>query len=203
MSLIRLVNGGFRYPSTNKWIFRGLDFSVDAGEAVRLVGRNGSGKTTLLKVLCGILPLTEGQIHKQPRTCPAYMDQFAGEMLANDLTIAEQLKMATTHVNGVAPPGSELLTQFDVGLQNRTNEFIGHLSGGQRQVVALISTLAAGANLLCLDEFTSSMDNHATAVANGLLQHAQTTTGTASVLVSHSSIGTHVDREFGALVVEG
>ena len=202
MPLIRLNNGGYRYPGTDKWIFRGLEFAADAGEAVRLVGRNGSGKTTLLKVLTGILPLTEGSLKKGPHTRAAYMDQFAGEMLARDLTIAEQFKMATQPANDAASLGADPLVQFNIGLQHRTTDFVGYLSGGQQQVIALLSTLLAGANLLCLDEFASSLDGQSAAVAGRLLEHARTAAKAALILVGHGSIGTHVDREFCAPLVE-
>lgn len=202
MARIRLVNAGYRYPGTERWIFRGLDFALNSGEAVRLVGRNGSGKTTLLKVLSGILPLTEGAIQSDACTRTAYMDQFAGEMLARDLTLVEQFKMAAAPVNGRSPRGIDLLVDFDIGLQDRTTDFVGHFSGGQRQVVALLSTLLAGANVLCLDEFTSSMDEQSGGVAGRLLQHTRSATDVALILVGHGSIGTPVDREFSMSMVE-
>src|SRR4051794_40927820 len=94
MALIRMSNASFRYPGTTKWVLRSLDFEVHNGESVRLLGRNGSGKTTILKLLCGILPLTAGAIASERNVRTAYMDQFAGEMLARDLTVAEQITMA-------------------------------------------------------------------------------------------------------------
>jgi len=199
MPLIHLTNGGFRYSGTNRWIFRGLDFAVSAGEAVHVTGRNGSGKTTLLKVIAHILPLTEGEFQSQGGGV-AYMDQFAGEMLARDLTVAEQVKMATAIKNGAFSSLALMLDEFDVGLRERTTDFVGFLSGGQRQIVALLCTLAAGATVLCLDEFTASMDDHSASVANTILERVRGTMQTALVLVSHSSVGIRVDREFSPLV---
>lgn len=193
MSAIRLVDGGYRYPGSERWIFRHLEFSVNAGEAVHVTGRNGSGKTTLLKALAGVLALTEGKLEGAGKRI-AYMDQFAGDMLARDLTIHEHLKMAAPVAYSRAT-ASDQLAPFDIGLSDRLNEFVGHLSGGQRQVVALLSTLAAGANVLCLDEFTSSMDDYSATVAGKLIDYARSQS-TAIVLVSHAVPSTLVNREF-------
>src|SRR5262249_5387614 len=156
----------------------------EPGEVIRVTGRNGAGKSTLLRILSGILVPTEGEFHCGPRVRVAYMNQFAGEMLAPDLTIREQLAAAfSSGYNGLAS-NVEMLAAFGLGLQDRLLEFVGHLSGGERQIVALLCSLGAGANVLCLDEFTASLDEQSATVANGLLAHAQQIGGVALVLVS-------------------
>jgi len=197
MPLISLINAGYRYPGTGKWVFRHFDMAIEPAEVIRVSGPNGSGKTTLLKVLSGLLELSEGQLQKQPGIKVSYMDQFSGEMLARDLTIYEQFKAASGPSSYLAT--IEMLDQFEVGLQNRLNEFIGHLSGGQRQIIALLCVLATGANVLCLDEFTSSMDEHSAQVANELLSHAKAKVNVALLLVGHTSIGCKTDRDISIL----
>jgi ABC-type multidrug transport system ATPase subunit len=194
MVALRLTNGGYRYPGTDRWIFRNLEFSVDEGETVRVTGRNGSGKTTLLKVLAGVLLPSEGTIDG-PSKRVAYMDQFAGDMLAHGLTINEHLRLASTDA-GVAAAARSKLAEFDIGLSERLDEFVGHLSGGQRQVVALLSTLASGAKVVCLDEFTSSMDERAARVAGQLIEGARQAASTSVLLVSHNAPTFPIDREF-------
>lgn len=194
MPLISLINGGYQYPGTSRWVFRHLDMAVELGEAIRIYGRNGSGKTTLLKIISGLLEVEEGKFWKQHGTKVAYMDQFAGEMLARDLTIEEQLKAAASSESSGAA-SVEMLDEFGLDLRDRAQEFVGHLSGGQRQIVALLCTLAAGAGVLCLDEFTSSMDEHSMQVADRLLSHAKRTGKIAFVLVSHASIAAKSDRK--------
>jgi ABC-type multidrug transport system ATPase subunit len=195
MSVLSLINAGYKYPGSVQWVFRHLSMAVEQGEVVRLSGRNGSGKTTLLKVLSGLLELREGELQKQPGVKVAYMDQFSGEMLARDLTIYEQLTAATVRGTSARFAPVEVLDQFGLGLQDRLGEFIGHLSGGQRQIIALLCVLAAGASILCLDEFTSSMDQQSAEVANELLTHAKVTVNVALVLVSHSITDLKLDRE--------
>lgn len=202
MPLTSLTNAGFRYPGSDRWIFRHFDMTVEPGEAVHIVGRNGSGKSTLLKTLSGILEPTEGNLYKQLGTTIAYMDQFSGEMLARDLTIAEQFKAAAASntLSRIVPV--EMLSRFGLGLQSRLGEFIGHLSGGQRQIIALLCILAAGADILCLDEFTSALDDRSRQVADSLLIHAKTKANIALVLVSHSGTAAIIDRELAISVQE-
>jgi ABC-type multidrug transport system ATPase subunit len=194
MPLISIIDAGYKYPGTGKWVFRDFDLAVESDEVIRIKGRNGSGKTTLLKVLSGLLELKEGEFRKQREIKVTYMDQLSGEMLARDLTIAEQLKAAASNESSRAM-STDLLDEFGLGLEERTEEFIGHLSGGQRQIVALLCTLAAGANVLCLDEFMSSMDDHSIQVADRLLLHAKTISKITFVLVSHATITLKSDRE--------
>jgi len=194
MPLISLIDAGYKYPGTGKWVFRHYDLGVETGEAVRIAGRNGSGKTTLLKVISGLLELREGEFRKERHTKVAYMDQFSGEMLARDLTVGEQIKAAALNESSRIR-SLDMLDEFGLDLDDRIDEFVGHLSGGQRQIVALLCTLAAGANVLCLDEFTSSMDERSMQVAEQLLEHAKMTSNIALVLVSHAAIAVKTDRE--------
>ena len=200
MPLLSLINAGYKYPGSGQWVFRHFSMGVEQGEVIRVTGRNGSGKTTLLKVLSGLLELKEGELQKQSGINVAYMDQFAGEMLSRDLTINEQLRAAAAPgmTSKIAP--IEMLNQFGLGLQDRLGEFIGHLSGGQRQIIALLCVLVAGASVLCLDEFTSSMDERSTQVSNELLAYARNTANVALVLVSHISPALEVDRELDVSV---
>jgi ABC-type Mn2+/Zn2+ transport system ATPase subunit len=194
MPLLSLTNAGYKYSGTDKWVFRHLEIVIESGETIRVAGRNGSGKTTLLKVFSGLLELKEGEFRKRRETKIAYMDQFSGEMLARDLTIAEQIGAAALNEPSRSA-AIKMLDAFGLGLKERVEEFIGHLSGGQRQIVALLCTLAANARVLCLDEFTSSMDEQSKEVAVGLLTHARTTSDVTLILIGHGATDVNIDRE--------
>jgi ABC-type multidrug transport system ATPase subunit len=192
MSLVCMNRGGFRYSNTDKWAFRNVALCVEAGESARVTGRNGSGKSTLLKILSGLMTLTEGEISMGVDWKAAYMDQFAGEMLSRELTISEHFKAASAPIVRDSISPTRLLDEF--GLELHLHSFVGHLSGGERQIVALLCTLASGASLLCLDEFTSSLDDRSALVAEQLISRALSTGDIALVVVSHGDIGTRVDR---------
>jgi len=193
MDSARLADAGFRYPGSSTWVFQHLNITISPGETVRLVGRNGTGKTTLLKVFSGILALSEGRFDKRSDLKASYMDQFAGEMLSLGLTVREQITVATGQA---IQDGERLISSFGLGLEDRLGEFVGHLSGGQRQVLALVTTIVSGANLLCLDEFMSSMDDQSAQAAGEVLRRVQHSGDVAILLVSHSSLPMSVSREF-------
>ena len=192
--MLAIENCGYRYPGADRWVFRHLSLRIEPGEIVRIQGRNGSGKSTLLKIIAGMLSPTEGAVERQPGTRAIYMDQSAQEMLALDLTIEEQL-LAFRSLASRDIPLADRLREFGIDLDKRLNDFVGHLSGGQRQITALLSTINAGANLLCLDEFLSALDVRSATVANGLIERVAKLEKVAVVVVSHTAVSLSFDRE--------
>lgn len=187
-------NCSYRFPGTDHWAFRSVDFDIAKGEVVLLRGRNGSGKSTLLKLICGMLEPTEGQRNINSDVRPIYMDQSANDMLAPQLTVLEQLRAFRVESSSPKSIGGSL-HEFGLGLEMRLEEFVGHLSGGQRQIIALLATIEAGANLLCLDEFLSALDMQSANVVTKLIERFVSTGEISVVAVSHSPVGLRVDRE--------
>jgi ABC-type Mn2+/Zn2+ transport system ATPase subunit len=192
--VLSLRKCSFRYPGVDRWALRDVDLDVAGGEIIHVKGRNGSGKSTLLKVASGLLTPTAGRRTNAARA--VYMDQSADAMLAFDMTVAEQLSaFAYPKKQTVASPGDRL-RDFAVQLEDRLDDFVGHISGGQRQIVALLAILEAGAELLCLDEFLSALDARSAAVATTLIQHVVDSKKVSVLAVSHSSAaGLRCDRE--------
>lgn len=184
METISLVSAGFKYASSEKWVFRNLALMLNAGEGVRITGRNGSGKSTLLKVCARLLELTEGTIRSGSGVRAVYMDQFASAMLAPGLTIADHFIGMRDRSGGAIDP-EDTIARFGLSLDLRRNDFVGHLSGGERQIVALLCTLASGANLLCLDEFTAALDDRSATLADELVEYARATAKVTVLIVSH------------------
>lgn len=193
MSILRLKDAGFRYPGSNTWVFRRTALELKQGEVVRIVGRNGSGKSTLLKVVAGILNLVEGERSMALSGPIAYMDQFAGDMLARDLTIKEQFDAVAASNESSA---FELLSKFDLDLNERICDFIGHLSGGEKQIVSLLSTLVSGAQVLCLDEFTSALDPKSNQTVKEILKEILSTKEVALLFINHAGDFDFPNRTF-------
>ena len=138
-----------------KVIYRSLDFTVERGQRVALVGENGAGKSTLLKILAGVLPFEKGSRHVGHGATIHYFAQHQAESLEPDDTILESLAevSATAEMNflrGIA--GAFLFSGDD------QKKPIKALSGGERNRVALARMLVEPANTLLLDEPTNHLD---------------------------------------------
>ena len=133
-----------------------LDLSVEEGEFISIVGPSGCGKSTILSMLAGLLPPSEGEIE---------VNGNIGYMLQKDyllhwrsirsnalLGLEIQKKLTPDHVAYV----EALLEQY--GLGEFKDHFPWQLSGGMRQRVALIRTLAVRPDILLLDEPFSALD---------------------------------------------
>ena len=194
MPLLSIENGSFRYPGDDRWIFNGVNLDLHAGSVVKIEGRNGSGKSTLLKIIGGELNLTVGKLDKGDHFIGKYMDQFSGDMLNFEMTISEQL-MSFPKDKARLENGLLTLAKFGLDLESRLNEFIGHLSGGQRQIIALLSVIGTGTPILCLDEFISALDDKSIDTASQLLKQVVEKHRLCVVLVSHSNPGLEIDNK--------
>ena len=161
-----------------KEVFRNVDFTIQRGDRVALVGVNGAGKSTLIKLLAGMEPLTEGSLKLGHNVEPDYFaqDQYkeldAGRRMLDDLSdVAPQKTM--TELRGLL--GCFLFSEDDVFKP------IGVLSGGERNRYALARMLLHPSNFLLLDEPTNHLDMRAKDV---LLESLERYNGTV-VFVSH------------------
>lgn len=197
-SAIRFESVSFRYPGTNRYVLREIDFEIRSGETIAIVGENGSGKTTLTRLLLGMYRPTAGRITAQgvelaesdiatwqsrvamvlqdfPRFELSVNDNVGFTELANisDVRVERALRLASA--DSLSVDADQLLTRrFDNGVQ---------LSGGQWQRVALARCfygLQSGRDVLILDEPTSCLDVRAElSTVRSVLQHA----GEATVLL--------------------
>lgn len=146
----------------------GVEFEVQAGEIFGLLGPNGSGKTTTIRMMLGILPPSEGNVHvletpvlQDPaaiRTRLGYMSQHFS--LYNDLTVEQNLRFYGT-VYGLSNEALSRRMQTAVelaGLSGRETEKTQTLSGGWRQRLALSAAILHEPEVLFLDEPTAGVD---------------------------------------------
>lgn len=146
---------------------KGIDFYIDSGELVTLIGANGAGKTTTLKVIAGLLKPSSGSIHFLGGAIggqPAYELAEIGVGLVPEgrgvfarMTILENLQMGAYIRQGSHSAKSidhdlEVVLETFPRLRERLSQLAGTLSGGEQQMVAIARAMMARPKLLLLDE---------------------------------------------------
>ena len=162
----------------DKFVFSHVNFIVERGDRIALVGVNGAGKSTLIKLLAGREPATRGQYRIGHNVQPDYFAQDQYKELNPDARILDDLgsmspRSTQTELRSLL--GCFLFSEDDVFKK------IGVLSGGERNRYALLRMLLHPANFLLLDEPTNHLDMRAKDV---LLNALEKYTGTV-VFVSH------------------
>jgi ABC-2 type transport system ATP-binding protein len=132
-----------------------VSFEVFAGELLAVIGPNGAGKTTLLSILAGVLPPTEGEITKTPAEVGWVPQQPA---LYSKLSVAENLRLFARLEKLSDPEAAVALMLEQTGLQDRRDEELGRLSGGNQQRVNIAIGLLSSPSVLLLDEPSASLD---------------------------------------------
>ncbi len=179
-------------------ILRGINFAVNEGEAVAVIGPSGSGKSTMLMVMAGLERASSGAVHVAGHTLGSMNeDQLAAFRRTNVGIVFQSFHLIATMtaLENVAVPlelagardafaraEQELAT---VGLAHRASHYPGQLSGGEQQRVALARAMAAKPRILLADEPTGNLDS-----ANGeqiiqLMFALRARTGTTLLLITH------------------
>lgn len=157
-SIVRIQNISKTYQAENGEVeaLKGINFDVKEGEFISIIGPSGCGKSTLLSIISGLESKTNGEV---------YIDGKVGYMLQKDnllewrtiyknVLLGLEIQKALTEEN--KKYAIELLKKY--GLYEFRNKYPTQLSGGMRQRVALIRTLAIRPKVLLLDEAFSALD---------------------------------------------
>ncbi|MDR5780104.1 amino acid ABC transporter ATP-binding protein [Caballeronia sp. LZ065] len=153
-------------------VLRGIDFSVERGQVVSIIGRSGSGKSTLLRTLNGLESIDEGSIeidgehmdarHADLRALRLKVGMvFQQYNLFPHLTAGQNVMLAQTVVKKIHKAKARATAHSvleRVGLGDKFDAFPDQLSGGQQQRVAIARALAMKPTVLLCDEITSALD---------------------------------------------
>ncbi len=164
MKILKLDNVDLTYFSTNgeTEALKNITFTVDSGDFVSIVGPSGCGKTTILSLISGLMKPTKGKISinnlKNDSSFVGYMFQkdnlFEWRTILGNVYLGLELQKRKTKEN--IEYVNNLLKKYN--LWEFRNKYPKQLSGGMRQRVALIRTLALKPSILLLDEAFSALD---------------------------------------------
>jgi ABC-2 type transport system ATP-binding protein len=133
----------------------GVSFELHAGELVAIIGPNGAGKTTLLSILAGVLSPTEGDVMHSAQQVGWVPQQAA---VYSKLSVAENLRLFA-RLEKIGDPEETVMRMLaQTGLEDRADEEVGRLSGGNQQRVNIAIGLLREPPALLLDEPSASLD---------------------------------------------
>ncbi|UJX25545.1 peptidase domain-containing ABC transporter [Pseudoalteromonas sp. CF6-2] len=163
----------FRYSPSSPWLFRGINFEINAGESVAIIGRSGLGKSTLLKLMTGLIKAEQGDylldghsinmlgMRNFRSMCATVMqnDQLLNGSLIENISFFEP----KPDINQVieAAKGAAIWQEIQampMGLHTQVGDLGSSLSGGQKQRLLLARALYSQPIVLFLDEATSHLD---------------------------------------------
>ncbi len=177
---IKNVSKTFNPGTVNeKRALKNINFTMDKGDFVTVIGGNGAGKSTLLNIIAGVFLADCGQIiidgNDVTKLAEYKRAQYLGRVFqdpmtgtAADMQIVENLALASrrgkirTLSSGVKKKEKkeyeDVLKSLDLGLETRLTSKVGLLSGGQRQAITLLMATLKKPSILLLDEHTAALD---------------------------------------------
>ncbi|PSJ64347.1 ATP-binding cassette domain-containing protein [Kumtagia ephedrae] len=180
-----------------------VDFSVQAGEVVGLMGDNGAGKSTMVKLIAGNFPPSEGEIVVGGKVCHFHKPiearaegievVYQDLALADNLTAAQNVFLGREIRKGIWPfrvlnkqamidRAAELFAELKS--ETRPRDLVKKMSGGQRQAVAIARTRLSNAKLVLMDEPTAAISVRQVAEVLELIRRLKAR-GVSVMLISH------------------
>ncbi len=174
-----------------------IDFTIDEGEFVVILGQSGAGKSTVLNILGGMDQPTEGKVIVDDKEITGMNDRQLGKYRANtigfvfqfynlipSLTAYENIALTKNIVKDAADP-AKLLDM--VGLTHCRDKFPSQMSGGEQQRVAIARALAKNPKIILGDEPTGALDSETGVIVLELLQKMCREKGCTVILVTHNA----------------
>ena len=175
----------------------GINFSIDKGEFVVVVGPSGAGKTTVLNILGGMDKASSGEVLVDGNDIAGYSQKqltgyrrndigfvFQFYNLVPNLTALENVELALQICKNPLDAKEVLV---EVGLGDRLNNFPAQLSGGEQQRVSIARALAKNPKLLLCDEPTGALDYQTGKAILKLLQDMCRERGMTVIVITHNS----------------
>lgn len=199
MAYIEMKHSYKRYQTGDTEIIANNDinFAIEKGELVIILGASGAGKSTVLNILGGMDNNDEGQViidgvdiaNYSQKELTTYRRNDVGFVfqfynLVPNLTAKENVELASEIVEDARDAEQTLI---DVGLGKRLNNFPAQLSGGEQQRVSIARAVAKNPKLLLCDEPTGALDYQTGKQVLKILQDMSRQKGSTVIIVTHNS----------------
>lgn len=229
MIQLTAINKVFNPGSINEVIaLQDINLKINDGEFVTIIGTNGSGKSTLLNMVAGTIEPDNGKIviagenvtkekefERAKYISRVFQNPFSGT--APKMTIAENLLMAYYRGKKRMPKISlkgylrkqfrEQVSALEMQLENRLDNVIGTLSGGQRQAITLLMSVINSPKVLLLDEHTAALDPKTAAQVIKLTKKFIEQEKLTTIMITHSmqqalQLGTRTIMMYRGRIIE-
>ena len=187
-----------------KKVLDDLSLDVRRGDFITIIGANGAGKSTLLGAIAGSFITDNGELvldgedmtllpeyRRARKIGRLFQDPMRGS--APDMTIEENLALAAGRGGWLSPVSRadrrffrERVAMLEMGLEDRMNQPVGLLSGGQRQALTLMMATLNTPKLLLLDEHTAALDPATAEKVLGLTRRIVAENGLTCLMVTHN-----------------
>lgn len=209
---IELKNVSFHYTKDSAYVLRDINFKVEGGMKIAIVGRSGSGKSTLAKLLVGLFLPSEGdiffndtnfltldrkKIRRQIGIVPQDITLFNNSIYENIVMNRAGLNLNDVKEACKIAHISEEIEAMPMQYYTQISEMGLNLSGGQRQRIALARAIIGKPKILLLDEATSSLDN----INEKMVSDEIKKMGTTQIIIAHR-LSTIMDADM-IVVLEG
>lgn len=172
---IKISNISFKYPNTDKYVLKDVDFNIPIGKSTAFIGPSGAGKTTMADIILGLIKPETGEIladnlniHINPLEWSQKLGYIPQTIYLSDDTIRNNIAFGVEAdiIDDSAIWNALEQAQLKEFVENQPNKLYTHigergvrLSGGQRQRIGIARALYHNPEILILDEATSSLDN--------------------------------------------
>lgn len=204
-TILEFRDVSFSYTNDRPFI-DGINFSVNNGAFIGLLGANGSGKSTILKLASGILRQSGGSVNLWGRPLHSYKNRDRAKLLSYlpqilDLnipfTVREVVAMGV-YPYDIPPEMTADKALHMVGLSSKADAYITNLSGGERRRVYIAMTLLQGAGLVLLDEPLANLDIRYQIELLRLLKELRRTNKITTVMALHDI---NIALQFDSLMI--